>query len=251
MSVVFSVVGARCIVMSASASTDISGQPQAKASTARAYVCEGVGCVTIWGAPEGDSLVTVLRGKELVPFNCSIYQLSDLVFDYLVDELQPAERGLGEVGYHVGGYDDKGEPFLSCIFWGLDRHSTEPQNGPEYTKQDHSPQPDARTILYDGRNDLVWIAISTFLGQLQRGMPVRHDLDSVAGTAWLADFVCRFAAEVTPEVCPPIATHILWPNRASMQVNNSSLAALDPNEISKSIVDHGLDTRSYCQGGMQ
>lgn len=177
----------------------------------KVYRFGGVGCVGLWGAMDGNRVGEFLREQNISSQSHSVVDLANLVNEYLKQEYRPHERGVGEVGYHVAGYDRNGRPRLYHVFYGFDRPRDPRQEEPHYRCYTHADPPDKHHFLYNGRNDLADMLIRKLLHEIEQGGDARYDVRMSVGLARFADFVVRFSAEMTPEVGPPFLTHIISP----------------------------------------
>ncbi len=76
----------------------------------------GVGCVTTWGARQGNTVQLFLEKQNVSPTSHSVDDLANLVHQFLTKEYKPDKRGLDDVGYHVGSFDAHRRPRLYHIF---------------------------------------------------------------------------------------------------------------------------------------
>lgn len=209
----------------------------------KSWFFDGVGCVGTWGAREANQVERSLIDEGLSSATHSINDLADLVACYLKDEYRPHEMGLDDVGYHVAGFDRDGNPRLYHIFWGFDRPRPPSQKCRHYKRCDHSPQKGLLSSLYNGRNDLAQPVVKVLIDQLKARRDIGHDINTGEGLAWFADFVARFAGEITPEVGPPFITHLIWPDMVAVVLKNKRFEPLDPNAVSKEI----CRARGHCK----
>lgn len=180
----------------------------------------GVGCVGLWGAMDGNRVGQFLHSQDISPKTHSIVDLANLVDRYLSEEYRPDERNLGDVGYHVAGYDHEGRPHLYHVFYGFDQPRPLGQKDRHYRFYPHADPPDKYHFLFNGRADLASLVIQTLLDEIKEGHDVTYDVRTGVGLARFADFVLRFGAEMTPEVGPPFLTHIISPKNHIATFNN-------------------------------
>lgn len=223
MTIVFSCACPFVIIMTADSAVTQEFEDHFEFETGcKIFPFSGIGCVTTWGERVGNQIGTFLRNQELNPIRHDVTDLANLVEHYLITEYQPDRNGLGDVGYHVAGFDKEGLPKLYHVFWGFDRPRPPNQEIPKYARYDHSPSRGGAYFLYNGRNDLAHIIVNAMLNQISQGNLVRYDLRNPLGLAQFGDFVLRFGAELTPEVGPPFIVQIISPeNRIERIVNRS------------------------------
>jgi hypothetical protein len=188
--------------------------------TLKIYQFPGVGCVGLWGAMDGNRVGEFLRSQDVYPQIHSIVDLANLVNRYLTEDYRPGERNLGDVGYHVAGYDGDGHPHLYHIFYGFDQPRPRGQKDRHYGFYPHADPTDKYHFLFSGRTDLTSLVITSLLTEIEQHHDVRYDVRTAVGLAQLADFVLRFGAEMSPEVGPPFLTPIISPKNKIATFNN-------------------------------
>ncbi len=185
------------------------------------YKFPGIGCVTTWGDHTYNRLSSFLQRQGTLSVNThSIDDLATLVHRYIADEYR--KDNTDEIGFHIGGFNRDGRPRLYHTFWGFDRPRREGQELPTIHLYDHSNL----GFLYNGRNDLAHIVITSFLNQIGRGEDTRFDLSRPLGRICLCDFVARFAAEITPQVGPPFVIHLIFPDNSIEKIENTSFSPI-------------------------
>lgn len=224
MTLVFSNNSPDLLVMSADSAItlEFSDHKEYDASS-KSLKYPGIGCITTWGERSGNRLGDFLDGRRISADSHSVADLADITYRYLTEEYRPHEYGLGEVGYHVGGFDRQGQPRLYHIFWGFDRPRQPEQTSPKYERYDHTES----AFLYNGRNDLADTLVNLLIRQVQAGREVRFDLARRLGRVKFCDFVTRFAAEITPEVGPPFFYHLIFPDNSIETLRNDSFSPLE------------------------
>jgi len=228
MTIVLSIASPMIIVMTADSAITLDFENSREYSTGRkAYFISGVGCITTWGSRDHNNIGPYLAIKNISRDTHNIYDLADIVYEYLTSEYKPDQLGLDDVGYHVAGFDSKFAPKLWHIFYGFERPRPTTQTQREYIKRDHSPKPREAYILFNGRNDLAYPLISTFIEQLQPMRDLKIDLRNPADIAYFGDFIARFASEITPEVGPPFITYLIGANNNSVKIFHKDLIPLD------------------------
>jgi len=206
-------------------------------SEQKSYRFPGIGVVTTWGARDGNNVGQYLDTKSLSPAHHTVIDLANLVHEYLTRDYQPRERRLGDVGFHVGGFDSQQRARLFHVFWGCERPNPS-RLPPEDTKHDHSPQSSEIPLLYNGRNDLADIVIRKLISEIKTGAALRFDLENPIDQARLGDFVARFAAELTPEVGPPFLTVLILPDNSVDYVRNDTFCPLAVEALEKKLRGH-------------
>lgn len=184
------------------------------------FTFPGVGCITTWGDHTYNRLGSFLQGQRISANTHSVEDLAALAHRYVVEEYRKDETD--EVGYHIGGFDRGGRPHLYHAFWGFDRPKPEEQTSPTDRFYEHSDW----VFLYNGRNDLAHIVITTLMKQIERGEDTRFDLRTPIGLIGLCDFVARFAAEMTPQVGPPFVIHLVFPDNSIEKIENTSFSPI-------------------------
>jgi len=235
MTMLFSSATERLIVMTADSAVALDFESHREYTTGRkSYRFPGIGVVTTWGSQDGNNVGQYLDKKGLSSERHSVIDLADLVHEYLTQDYQPRERGLGDVGFHVGGFGPQGKPRLFHVFWGCDRPNPL-DSPPKYEKYDHSPQPSKIQLLYNGRNDLADIVVQKLISEIKTGAALRFDLKNPIDQARLGDFVARFAAELTPEVGPPFLTVLILPDNSVDYVRNDAFCPLAAEGLEKKL----------------
>ncbi len=206
----------------------------------KAFPVPGVGCVTTWGARDHNHIGRFLAERQSSLKDYSVNELADLVYNYLTADYKPRDLGVGEVGYHVAGFDANGNACLYHIFWGFDRPRPPEQIHPKYEKYVHTPRSGLIELLYNGRNELADVMVRTLIEEINRGHAVRFDLRAPLELACFGDFVVRFAAELTPEVGLPIDTYLISPRNKVEQIRNDKLCPIDRNEVLQKLIKLGF-----------
>lgn len=199
----------------------------------KAYRFEGIGCVTTWGERTGNNIREYLDKCNLDAQNHSVVELANFVNDYLINQYKPEEYNLGEVGYHVAGFDRNHKPRLYHIFWSFDRPRIPDQKRPRYGYNDHSPQVfDQIQFLFNGRNDLAETLVKTLLIERDRAPhATKFKLDDPIDIALFSDFVARFAGEFTLQVGPPFYTILISSENKIRYEPNGSFCPIDREKV--------------------
>ncbi len=192
------------------------------------YYVKGVGCVTTWGELTGNQVARFLDRQALSQETHTIDDLASLVYQYLTQEYRPDEAGLGEVGYHVAGFDRQEQARLYHVFWAFDRPRRPDQESPEYKMCDHSPEPMiiedenqvtvSHSLLYNGRSDIVGKIVKMALDEYRSERDARYRFHVGQDLFFFSDLVMRFTSEITPEVGPPFYTYLIAPDQNACQV---------------------------------
>ncbi len=201
------------------------------------FACDGVGCVTMWGARDGNNLIAHLTSLGLTGDKHSVEDLAFLVNRYLVEDYAPHRYSLADTGFHIGGFSALGEPRLYHAFWNVPGSAAGEGTKGSYTLQQHHPVPELR-FLYNGRNDLVNAVLGALINEISAGKPVKFPFNA-PGMLKFAQFVLRFGAELTPEVSPPFMFHLLTPNRKWVMRSAHDLGPLSDDEIASMVRDAG------------
>ena len=177
------------------------------------FLADGIGCVTMWGARDGNKLVSYLSSLTLTPTSHTVDDLIRQVNRFLIEQYAPHEVPLSDIGFHVGGFTSDGQPRLCHIFWNVPGSSAAVGTEGTYTFQFHHPSlPLQIKFLYNGRNELVSAVIGSLITELNKNSQTKFPFTPV-GMCRLSHFILRFGAELTPEVSPPFLVHLLSPNR--------------------------------------
>jgi hypothetical protein len=202
------------------------------------FVVPGVGCVTTWGEQIHNKIGRYFRDQELNSDRCSFDDLIDLTYRYLTEEYRPKDDGLDDVGYHIGGFDQDGQPRLFHLFWGFDRPRPPDQDKASYHRYDHSNW----KFLYNGRNDLADDLVKKLIDQMKEGVDVRYDPFAPEGLVKFNDFVVRFAAELTQEVGPPFYTTLIFPDNEIKLLRNEGFSPISLSaEIREELEEIGTE----------
>jgi len=158
MTMVFSAGTDKFLVMANDSAIERVGFPEGPEydTDAKAFCCDGVGVVTMWGARDGNQLIRHLRDLHDKSPLRTIDHLAQEVFRYLTKEYQPHERegGCVDTGYHVGGFTDSGQVRLYQIAWNRPGSGVARSNQGAYVMELHHPNQEMRA-LYNGRSDIV------------------------------------------------------------------------------------------------
>ena len=242
MTIVFTIASSHLIAMAADSAVTIELEDSREYEVGRkSYFFEGVGCLTTWGARDHNRIGPFLQDQGVTHHSHSVFELADFAQEFLEHHYRPSDLGLEDVGYHVAGFDPKGDPHLWHIFYGFDRPRPPGQTAPAYRRYDHTPPRGAAAFLYKGRNDLAEPVVRTLIGVLNSGQPSNFDLGSPVDVARFADLVPRFAAEFTPEVGPPFITHLFSPGNRGLHIVNKGLSPLPRPRILDALRTIGYD----------
>jgi hypothetical protein len=236
MTIVFSGVFDKLIVMTVDSAVTLDFNGTREYETGRkSYFYSGVGNVTTWGARDQNFIGKFLDSQNINSSTHSVEELTNLVEQYLKKEYRPHELALGDVGYHIAGFNRKREPRVYHVFWGFDRPRKESQTCREYKKYDHSPPSGGITYLYNGRNDLADTVVHTLLNQVTQGTAMCFDPRTCEGLVRLGDLIVRFAAEITPEVGPPFYTYLISPPNKVIKIKNDTICPINMQVISRKL----------------
>lgn len=209
--------------------------------TQKAWAFPGVGCVATWGALTGNKISRFLELKDVSGGGHSVDELARFVDIFLKQEYQPHKEPLEDVGYHVAGFDKQRRPRLYHIFWGVERPAPQDRPNPQrYHWQEHHPEADKQVFLYNGRNDLAEMVITVLLRELQSGQDTRFDMNKSVDQVRFADFVLRFAAELTPQVALPFKTFVLTPENQVATILNKKLGPIPLEDIESVLKKMGI-----------
>jgi len=119
MTIAFSGISHRLIVVTVDSAVTLQFCSHREYQKGRkVFFYEGVGCVATWGARVRNNIDRYLGQFRISPETHSIEDLRALVKQYLKGEYRPHEEGLDDVGYHVAGFDKKGNPRFYHEVWG-------------------------------------------------------------------------------------------------------------------------------------
>jgi hypothetical protein len=230
MTIIFTAVTPSMIVMTADSAVTLFFQDRREYEEGtKLYAFPGIGSLATWGARDGNQLGMWLR-EHVREGHHPIDALAGSVYYYLSHVYQPGERDADDVGYHIAGFVD-GRPRLFHAFYGFDRPRPANQTERAYKLYDHSPGGRGVEMLYNGRNDLADTVVANLLAQIRQGGDVRYDIQNPVGLIQFCDFVARFAAELTPEVGPPITTVIISHRNQIARLVNESFVPLQSEQI--------------------
>jgi len=223
MTVVLTIMTPSLIVMTADSAVTLEFQSHREYERGRkSYFYDGIGCITVWGALGHNRVGQFVETRGLSRASHSVQDLGLVVDEYLHCEVRPHLTGVGEVGYHVAGFGRDGRPHLWTIFYGFDQRRSPGQTEPKYAFYPHEPPPDGLNFHYNGRNDLADPIIRLVLDQIKRAQYLNFDLAKPVDLVRLADFVVRFAAEITPEVGLPFIHYLISTNNIAARIKNES-----------------------------
>jgi hypothetical protein len=236
MTIIFSTASAIMITMTAdSVVTREFDDHYEFVSGRKMYRFPGVGCVGTWGERDGNYIGQFLNKQDIEPGKCNVDCLANLVEEYLIKVYQPDKIKLGEVGFHVAGFDQNHKPKLFHIFWGFDQPRPQDQVLPKYARYDHSPQISGISLLYNGRNDLANYVVNIIIEQIRKNNIVRYDIRNPITQTIIGDFVARFSAELSPEVGPPFFTCYLSPKNEIVTIENKYFAPISLKSVKKAL----------------
>ncbi len=176
------------------------------------FAQDGIGVVTMWGARDGNRLISHLDALALSPASHDIEDLAHAVLRYLTENYAPHKDGIGDTGYHVGGFTRDGKCRLYHIFWNVAGSGNAQTNWGAYTMEHHHLPPGAIGFLYNGRHDVVSRLMQCLVEEMNQGKPTSFSF-TATGICRLAHFVLRASSELTREVAPAFLVHILSPDR--------------------------------------
>lgn len=179
----------------------------------KCFYLDGVGCVTMWGARNGNQLIRHLENSGLNSKN-TVQQLATQVNHYLTDVFHPHDPLLGDTGYHVAGFSPDGTPHIYHIFWNVRDPQDAVQVG-EYSFQHYRPT--TPFILHNGRNDLVNHVISAINIEVGRNIISKFNLD-LPGLCSFSHFCLRFGAELSDDVSAPFLVHVQRSEQESIKI---------------------------------
>jgi hypothetical protein len=245
MTVVFSAARSDLIIMAADSTVARDFKNRREYATGqKVFPYTGLGCIATWGTRDVNRLSEILMTQPLPVPGSTVTDLVKFVDEYLRNEYRPHEMGLDDVGYHVGGFDERGRPRLFHVFWGLDRPRSPEQTERQYRCEDLSPgSSDAMTMLYNGRNDLAEMVVHSLINEINAGRDTRYEIRLPVDLVGFADFVLRFAGEVTQEVGPPFTTLAISRSNMVRGIANSGYCPLVPKSIAKTLRPILLDSQ--------
>lgn len=168
----------------------------------KAFCCDGVGVVTMWGARDGNRLTSHLESLDLNPDSHTVEDLAQAVHRYLTEMYAPHRgEGLEDTGYHVGGFTREGQVRLYHIFWNAHGSGNAISNWGAYTLELRHPPAGTVGFMYNGRPDIVSILIQTLIGEINQGKELRFPF-TPTGICRLSHFVLRVGSELTRQVAP-------------------------------------------------
>jgi len=176
------------------------------------FAKNGVGVVTMWGARDGNKLVSHLDNLALERATHDVEDLAHSVLRYLTEDYAPHKDGIGDTGYHVGGFTRNGECRLFHIFWNVAGSGNARTNWGAYTMEHHHLPAETVGFLYNGRHEVVSRIMQCLVDEMNRGKKTNFPF-TPSGICRLAHFVLRAGAELTSEVAPTFLVHILASNR--------------------------------------
>jgi hypothetical protein len=232
MTILFSIIMQQLIVMSANSAVTLDfGNTREYREGRKSYFYPGVGCVTTWGARDGNHIGDYLESLHISHERYTVENLASFVHEYLTLEYRPDQINLDDVGYHVAGFDRQSHPRLFHVFYGFDRPKPAEQTKREYKLYDHTPHPVGIQFLYNGRNDIAHAMVQTMFQQLANGSDSRFRLNDPVSLVCFTDFVSRVGAELTPEVGPPFLTYLISPRNESARLRNDLLCPISQESV--------------------
>lgn len=173
----------------------------------KGFVVPNVGVVTTWGARDGNGIGQFLHKRLEFNTIASVVELAAAVDQYLRNDYDPRQRGLGHVGYHVSGFVER-KPRVYHVFW---QPADETREEGSYEFQTHTPAA-GLFMLYNGRDRIAHSVVSSFLDEFAQTSVRPLKLDTAFGLAALSHLVLRFASEITFDVGAPFYAHVISPD---------------------------------------
>lgn len=232
MTIVLSIAAPDMILMAADSAVTLDfGDSRGYEQGRKSYCFPGTGCVTTWGARDGNQIGRFLD-QELAKFDHpSVKVLESLTYEYLTKEYRPNEIELDDVGYHVSGFDNNAVPRLSHVFWGFDRPRNPNQLIREYKKQNHSPGIGEWCFLYNGRNDIAETVINLLLREVACGGDIKFKISDPIDRVLFADFILRFSSEITLQVGPPFFYYVISKTNDVTILRNNDLTSINRSYV--------------------
>jgi hypothetical protein len=227
MTVVVSIIRPSIVIMANDSAISLEFPDRAEYETGRkGYLYEGVGLVTAWGARDGMNLGQYLDKVGVHSGIDDVDSLADKVHAYLATDYRPSDHGLGDVGFHIGGFTGGGLSRLFHSYWNTSIATEKGSDAAGYVLERHVPGRRGTAFMYNGRHDLAQTVLNTFFDELKRGSPLRIGR-SAPGYATVAHLALRFAVEVTPQVGPPLFVRLLNRTNSSRTVRSDDLCPID------------------------
>ena len=204
------------------------------------FLRNGVGVVTMWGARDGNRLISHLNAQELSGDKHSVEDLAQIVHHYLTDSYRPHIDSTADTGYHVGGFTPDGQLRLYHIYWNVGRseENQRPHWG-SYALEFRQPPPGLTGFMFNGRHDLVSNLMQSLINEVARSKLANFPF-TPAGVSRLAHFILRASAEITKEVSPPFLVHILSPSRRCITVRVDAVIPSTDATFAEAIREVGL-----------
>ena len=243
MTMVFSLASARLITMTVDSAITNEFSDRTEYDTGRkAYPFNGIGCVTTWGERSGNKVNEHLKSLDLDPSKHSIVDLVEFVRTYLFTEYLPHQHALGEVGYHIAGFDRNHRPRLYHVFWSFDRPRIPNQTQPRYGTSDHCPASEGQiNFVFNGRNDLAGAVVNALnTDRLMNPQATKFKLENPIDCVCFGDFVARFASEITPQVGPDFFTYIIAPDNKITYVKNETYCPIERALAQQKLAEAGF-----------
>ena len=84
----------------------------------KAYRCDGIGVVTMWGTRDGNRLISHLQSLHYRSDSHTVEDLAHAVHRYHTRDYSPhTAGGRDDTGYHIGRFTHDGKARLLDIFW--------------------------------------------------------------------------------------------------------------------------------------
>jgi hypothetical protein len=206
----------------------------------KSFCLDGVGVVTMWGARDGNHLITHLHSLDLRPDQHSVEDLAYAVNRYLTETYAPHRGdGVEDTGYHVGGFTPEGQVRLYHIFWNAHRSGDAHAGVGAYTLEFHHPSAGSIGFLYNGRSDIVSSVVRTLINEINQGRELRFPM-TPSGICRLAHFVLRVGAELTKQVSPTFLVHVLSPSKRCVRVEVDPVTPSDDQVFASALGQTGL-----------
>jgi hypothetical protein len=203
---------------------------------------QGIGCITRWGDNIRFPLRSYLEQYRIPQTKPSVSDLKEFVRQYLDGYSKESPDGV--LGFHVAGFENE-RPKLYHVFFA---HNQPPQPEP---KAVHAPDQSGENLLFNGRNDLAFMAIRTLQYEMSQ-RKTRFDIKTPLGRILMCDFIARFVAEITPQVGPPFEINIVFPDNTIDRIINPSLSPISLHvalPVLSKILGQSAHTSSVSQWG--
>ncbi len=147
MTVVFTAISHRFLLMAADSAVQLDyGETREYQTGRKFWWIPRIGGVSTWGARDANQIGHFLSKEWEDPAGRSVDDLARDVHAFLVRDYAPDDMALGDVGFHIAGFRQGGEPALYHSFWNTLETPIAKASTPYNCSGRNAPTPDSCTM---------------------------------------------------------------------------------------------------------